>query len=216
MGRKGGTLANLGGLVSGLGAGNLTSIGFDFLQNPPRDSGLLQVMVTWLLLCTSFAIVVWVIWALVERSPEKNWRNIFKGVGLGTLVGTAVGLGGFFLAETPRSGGMGAVMFLLVPFCAGFAIAMVTRGRNTAWASALLAVLGSLAFLVAGKLEGLLCAILAFPLLVLGLGIGAVFGYLFRRHVVERHRQQITGVTNRFRPDPSAYSRGPSGGNACA
>jgi hypothetical protein len=90
---------------------------------------------------------------------------------------------------------MGAVMFLLVPFCAGFAIALVTRGRNTGWAAMLLATLISLIFLVALRYEGLLCALLAAPFLLIGLGLGAGLGHLFRRYVVERLRHQITSVT---------------------
>jgi len=179
-----------------------------FLANPPRENGLLQAMFTWILLCAAIAIVLCVIWVLVERSPEKNWGNIFKGVALGTGIGICVGLGGFFLADTPKSGGMGGVMFLLVPFCAGFAIAMVTRGRNTAWAATLLSVLVSLVILVATQLEGLLCAILAFPLLLLGLGVGAILGHLFRRHVVERLRHETTGMTIVFAMTPALILMG--------
>jgi hypothetical protein len=97
---------------------------------------------------------------------------------------------------------MGPVMFLLVPFCAGFAIAMVTRRPNSDWAAMLLAALVSLAFLVASKFEGLLCAVLAFPLLIVGLWIGAAVGYLFRRHVVERLRHQITSTVALFALTP--------------
>jgi hypothetical protein len=165
-------------------------------------------MFLWILLCTPFAVAIWAIWFRFERSAEKKWGSIFKGLGLGTVSGICVGLGGFFLANTPTTRGMGQVMFLLVPFCAGFTIAVVTRGRNTAWAAALLAVLASLVFLVAGKLEGLLCAILAFPLLVLALGVGAVLGYLFRRHVVERLQHQITGVTIVFALTPALIFMG--------
>src|ERR1700683_3772941 len=125
------------------------------------------------LFCAVLAAVIWMIWLALQQSTgnektgkeKKSWASIVTGVLLGTAAGTCVGLGGFFLANTPATRGMGEVMFLLVPFCAGFAIAMVTRGRNTGWAAALLSALASLAFLVAGKLEGLLCAILAFPLL---------------------------------------------------
>jgi hypothetical protein len=90
------------------------------------------------------------------------------------VTGICVGLGGFFLANMPKASGMGAVMFLLVPFCAGFAIAMVTRQPNTGWAAMLLAAIVSLVILVAGKFEGLLCAALAFPLLAVGLGVGPI------------------------------------------
>jgi len=119
------------------------------------------------------------------------------------VTGICVGLGGFFLAETPKASGMGPVMFLLVPVCSGFAIAMVTRPPNTDWAAMLLAAFITLSFLVAFKFEGLLCAVLAFPVLAVGLIIGAGLGHLFRRHVVERLRHQITGVTVIFALTPA-------------
>jgi hypothetical protein len=103
---------------------------------------------------------------------------------------------------------MGQVMFLLVPFCAGFAIALVTRGRNTAWAAALLATLVSLILLVALGREGVLCAILAFPLLVVSLGIGAGWGFIFRRYVVERDRHNITSATIIFPLTPALILAG--------
>jgi len=94
---------------------------------------ILQVV----LFCAVLAAVVWMFWLALELSTEKqkkkSWGGVAKGVLLGTAAGTCVGLGGFFLADAPATRGMGEVMFLLVPFCAGFAIAMVTRGRNTAW-----------------------------------------------------------------------------------
>jgi len=89
-------------------------------------------------------------------------------------------------------------MFCLVPFCAGFGIALVTRKLDTAWAivalAGLLASLLGLGTLVVGQYEGLLCAVLAFPLLAASLGIGTCAGYLFRRYVLERVRHQITST----------------------
>jgi hypothetical protein len=157
------------------------------------------------LFCAVLAAIVWMFWLALEQTiggEKKSWSGVFKGLLLGTATGTCVGLGGFFLADAPATHGMGEVMFLLVPFCAGFAIAMVTRGRNTAWACSLLAALVSLAFLVAGKLEGVLCAVLAFPLLALGLGVGVLLGYLFRRFVVERLRHQMTSMVAVFMLSP--------------
>lgn len=111
------------------------------------------------------------------------------------LTGTVIGLAGFFLAESPRTRGMGSVMFLLVPFCAGFAIAQVTRGRAIVSAAALLTALFCLATLVAFRLEGLLCAIMALPLLLGGLAIGALLGVLFREHVLQRLLHRGAGTT---------------------
>jgi len=115
-----------------------------------------------------------------------------KGVGIGALTGGCVGLAGFFLVR-PGSD-MGAVMFFVVPFLAGFSIALVTREPTTTRAALLLAVLASLAFLVGFGWEGLLCAVMAFPFLATGLALGGVSGHFFRKHVLERLRHQ-TGTT---------------------
>jgi hypothetical protein len=109
-----------------------------------------------------------------------DWRSSFKGVAAGTAVGIAFGLGGFFLAEIPGTHAMGPVMFFLVPSAAGFAIAIVTDGAQRVYAAAILATLGTLAVLIASGMETPLCAVLAFPLLFLGLMLGIVLAYLFK------------------------------------
>jgi hypothetical protein len=144
----------------------------------------------------------------MRDKPPKNWASITKGLVIGTVTGIAVGMGGFFLAETPKASGMGGIMFVLVPFCAGFAIAMATRQPNTDWAAMLLAALTSLVILVAGKFEGLLCAILAFPVLAVSLYTGAGLGHLFRKHVVERLRHQNTSTTIVFALIPAIILAG--------
>src|SRR5271170_1491210 len=90
-----------------------------------------HTMLQALLFCAVLAAVIWMFWVALERSTGKEKKSrgsVIKGLLLGAGIGTCVGLGGFFLANTPATSGMGQVMFLLVPFCAGFAIAMVTRG----------------------------------------------------------------------------------------
>src|SRR5271170_8055874 len=118
--------------------------------SPTNSSGRVSSMTYFhailqaVLFCAVLAAVVWMFWLALEQSTEKekkSWSSVVKGLLLGTAAGTCVGLGGFFLANAPATHGMGEVMFMLVPFCAGFAIAMVTRGRNTAWACSLLAAL---------------------------------------------------------------------------
>ena len=116
--------------------------------------------------------------------------HLLKGISVGALVGTVVGLGGFFLSNYPKIQGMGSVMFLVTPILAGFAIALVTRKPNTMRAAMFLAVLASLLFLVAAGFEGTLCAVLAFPFLAAGLAIGALLGGVFRKSVVERFRNR--------------------------
>jgi hypothetical protein len=110
-----------------------------------------------------------------------NWNDSLKGVLLGGLTGIALGFGGFILAEIPGTHAMGGVVFLLVPFAAGFAITMVSHDLQRISAAALLATAGSLALLIAMKMETPLCALLAFPLLFVGLMIGVGLGYLFQK-----------------------------------
>jgi hypothetical protein len=109
----------------------------------------------------------------------RDWQNSLKGVLIGGLTGVAVGLTGFFIAEIPSTHAMGWVMFLLVPFAAGFAITMVSHELNRVSAASLLAAIASLAVLIATGKETPLCGLLAFPFLFVGLMIGVGLGYLF-------------------------------------
>ena len=74
---------------------------------------------------------------------------------------------------------MGPVMFLLVPFAAGFAITLVSRDLQTVSAAALLAAMGSLVILIATHNETPVCALLAFPLLFVGICVGIALGFVF-------------------------------------
>jgi len=84
---------------------------------------------------------------------------------------------------------MGDVMFYLVPFLAGFSIALVARRRTADMAAMGLATIASLGFLIAGGWEGLVCAVMAFPLLAGALILGAEVGRLFVIHVVGKLRR---------------------------
>ncbi|HEY4950345.1 MAG TPA: hypothetical protein VIH88_08430 [Candidatus Acidoferrales bacterium] len=110
-----------------------------------------------------------------------NSKDSLKGVLVGGLTGVAVGLGGFLIAEIPGAHAMGLVMFLLVPFAAGFAITMVSHDLNRVTAASLLACITSLVVLIATGKETPLCALLALPLLFVGLMIGVALGYLFQK-----------------------------------
>jgi hypothetical protein len=81
---------------------------------------------------------------------------------------------------------MGTVLFVGVPVVAGFSVALVAGRPNIDAAAAALAVLCSLALLVATGTEGLLCAVLALPIIAAGLAIGVLIGLLVRRIFIER------------------------------
>lgn len=116
------------------------------------------------------------------RLPE----GFLKGLGVGTLTGVCFGVGGYFLAAHPKTAGLGSVMFLMVPFSAGFAIALITDLASAVWISCALGTLVSLGTLVAFGREGFLCALLSLPILAVGLVVGSLAGFLFRRYIVER------------------------------
>jgi len=107
-----------------------------------------------------------------------NWKDSLMGVLVGWLTGILFGVGGFILSRIPGTHAMGGVVFLLVPIAAGFAITLVSHDLESVSAAAILATIGSLAILIAMHMETLLCAVLAFPLLLLGLVIGIVLHQL--------------------------------------
>lgn len=120
-----------------------------------------------------------------------NWRISIKAAALGAVAGTAFGLATFFLL-TKRHSGMGSVLFFLTPVVAGFCTAIVSRGKNSAAAAGILSVAATLGILIATGKEGLLCAALAFPIILAGLFIGLGIGILARRLLLDRSDHQTT------------------------
>lgn len=125
-----------------------------------------------------------------------DWRASLKAVIVGATAGTAIGLAAFWLLTSHQYPSMGAVLFLVVPVAAGFSIVLVARKPNSTIAAALLSVLCSLVLLIALGKEGFLCAVLAFPIIVTGLALGAGIGVLARKLFVNRsgHQTTTTGV----------------------
>jgi hypothetical protein len=109
-----------------------------------------------------------------------DWKTSFKGALLGAVIATAFGLAAFFLLTKWQSG-MGSALFLLTPVVAGFSIALVARGENSAVATAIVSVAFTLGILIAMGKEGGLCAILALPIIVVGLIIGVILGSIARK-----------------------------------
>jgi hypothetical protein len=120
-----------------------------------------------------------------------NRRLAYLGTLAGSLLGTVVGLLGFFLARE-RTRGMGYLMFLLVPLAAGFVIGLFARGRWIVAGSGLIAVVTALGLLIAAGQEGLLCALVATPLLVVGVAVGAALGFGLRQVIAPRARENPT------------------------
>ena len=75
---------------------------------------------------------------------------------------------------------------------AGFSISLVARQSNSIIAAGLLSVLCSLVFLIALGKEGVLCAVLAFPIILAGLAIGAMIGVQLRKFLARRAANPTT------------------------
>lgn len=122
-----------------------------------------------------------------------NWKASLRATAVGTISGTAIGLIAFFFLTSRQHPFMGEVLFLFVPVAAGFSVVLVARTPDSAAAaSALLSVVCSLVLLVALGKEGVLCALLALPIIGVGLGIGAGIGILARKLLVDRSKNQTT------------------------
>ena len=114
-----------------------------------------------------------------------DWKTSFRATVIGALAGAAIGLLAFFFLTSGQHRAMGGVLFLMVPVLAGCSIAIVARRPNSVVvASALLSVFCSLVLLIALGKEGVLCAVLAFPIIVAGLAIGVAMGFLLRKLLI--------------------------------
>lgn len=127
-----------------------------------------------------------------EQQPQLTQaqadQNIFSAVIAGMATAVAFGLGGFFLVND-RTGSMGGVLFLLLPFATGFATALIARGKELTTASLIIGAIICTAILVITGFEGFVCVLMSAPLIAIGLAIGAVLGALFRRHVIDKSRR---------------------------
>jgi hypothetical protein len=134
----------------------------------------------------------------------RNWKVSLKAVGVGAVTGTVIGLVAFRFLTSRQYPGMGSVLFLLVPIAAGFSIAMVARKPDTTTAAAVLSVISSLVLLIALGAEGMLCAVLAFPIIAAGLFIGLGIGMLFRKLVISHFANQTTPTSMLLLPSSCA------------
>jgi hypothetical protein len=107
------------------------------------------------------------------------------GAIVGVLAGTVYGLTGFFLLKLSMGPRMGQVIFIMFPLLVGATIAMVTpRGfSSAALLSVTISLMICLASLIAVKAEGILCAVLAFPLIFVPLAVGVAIGTLLRKMI---------------------------------
>jgi hypothetical protein len=107
------------------------------------------------------------------------------GALVGVFAGFVYGLAGFFVLKVANGPRMGEVLFLMLPLLVGATIALVTpRGiSSAALLSATVSLLMCLWSLVFMHAEGVLCAVLAFPLIFVPLLLGVAIGMLLRNMI---------------------------------
>jgi len=128
--------------------------------------------------------------ALERAAPAK--RRILLGVLAGGLTAGLFGLVGYLLLTATGfvngAAYLGSVIFFCLPFAAGFVTAMVARHKGILFASLILGVIFCFGPLLATGKEGLICVLMAAPLIAVGLAAGAWGGFLIRKYVIDKAR----------------------------
>jgi len=117
-----------------------------------------------------------------SKIPAKPFRKAL-GTWPSTVVGTVVGSLFFlvgYLLVVGKQESFASVMFILVPFVSGFAIAAVTRNGVMLAACCLTTCILSLLILILFGFEGYICCLMALPLIAIGMAVGALIGHLVR------------------------------------
>lgn len=116
---------------------------------------------------------------------DSEGKNFYAGVFLGTLVGVLLQFVGFLLVVGDGSE-FGWAIFLIVPFVSGFAVAAIVRRASRVAACCTAGLIINFSVLFFTGLAGIVCCLMALPLVAAGVAIGAVFGYLLRGRFVDR------------------------------
>lgn len=117
-------------------------------------------------------------------------------LGLAVGIGTAVvfGVGGFFLINDRETGSMGAVLFFLLPLATGLATGLVARRLNILFVSLIVGFLICCAVLLATKQEGFVCVLMSAPIIMVGMGIGALVGLLIKYLSNKSRRPRVVSL----------------------
>ena len=115
----------------------------------------------------------------MKTETKKLWMHSVSA----SVVAVFLSLFGYALNHT----GLNEAVFLFVPFCTGLAIAFMSKGRKIVAITAMTSLLLSVSILVFSGLEGIVCVIMAFPILFLGIGIGAGIGFLIGKKFISQY-----------------------------
>ena len=101
----------------------------------------------------------------MKPNAKKLWLHSLAA----SVVAVFLSLFGYVLNHSGLSEGV----FLFVPFCTGLAIAFMSKGKMVVAITGLTSLLLSLSVLLLAGFEGIACVAMAFPILLVGIGLGA-------------------------------------------
>ncbi len=106
-----------------------------------------------------------------------------KSIARGTLAAlTCAVIGGSLVAWDGATSGVGLTMFIFLPVATGFVTALTVHYWKAVAVSLTIAAVLCLVGLVITGLEGVVCVVMAFPLLFVGALLGAAIGTWVKRH----------------------------------
>jgi hypothetical protein len=108
---------------------------------------------------------------------------IHKSIFYGTLAALTCAIAGGVLIGMANDFLLGYTMFLVLPGVTGFVTAMTSRFWSSVGISLLITLAVCLGGLLFSGLEGLVCVLMAFPILVITAMLGAGIGLAIRDHV---------------------------------
>jgi hypothetical protein len=112
---------------------------------------------------------------VLAKTPKAKPSKNFWGVLIGVAVGVLCEIGGYLLMRGDQQE-YGSVIFILVPFVTGVVITIFTPQGTRILACVVGTVLLCLSVLIFTGLEGYICCFMALPLVLVGVGLGALIG----------------------------------------
>src|SRR5262245_44161758 len=120
-----------------------------------------------------------------RQSPTKKLQPVLLAF-LGTVVGISLAvLGMALISKDHANASYGYSMFIILPLATGMVIGCFSRSVWWAVVSVLLTIVLGLGLLLIGGLEGVICILMAFPLLcafaLFGVLLAAFISWLVRK-----------------------------------
>ncbi len=116
---------------------------------------------------------------------DKQRQNLIGGVLLGTAIAIFLEVVGYLIVRGARAE-FGWVMFIIVPFVSGFAVAAVVRHPKRILACCITGGIITFSLMLFLGWEGIICCAISSPLVAFGVCVGAFMGYKVRGRFIDK------------------------------